>query len=308
MVVNTRRYDYYYDHEQRPQDSDDDRPDSAGAKGNAGGRQGQPKEDDDYDSDSSDFIDASLKHSKNHPKKAKPAQGKHAKSAKPTRPAQNSEPRNPVNPAFSQGKENRREKSSNGYHSSTAKKTKETPTPPVSQADIQTFMATSDARKARDKARIKELQDQEDQLKEELEEMQEKLTTNDHTVRTRYEKQDHVLKSERSLVKAATKKVYRTVKFINTDDQLQKFGDLVMDATNIEDLQFSEKDTKVQKATIRNNRSAFRDDHEKYWISTLNELRNYNQVSTSNVKILPYKPTIPDLTVTIVSLLLQSRS
>jgi hypothetical protein len=288
MVVSTRRKSYpsYDTSDADDEDSDDDQQNRAAAKG----RKGSPKEDADYPTDSSDDLD---ENPKQPPKKTKATvkagQGKKATTSKPSRASQNSEPRNPVGTNFTKEKENRREKANQ----------KKTSAPSVSETvdltEYEEYKERADARKERDRAKIQALKDKEEEAKlreekmqEELDEMAQNLANNQGTLGMKSAKQEDVLKSERSVVKEATKKVYHTVKFLNTDAHVVQFGEMVMDATNISALQYSKDDTKVQKAKIKNARSTFRADHEKFWISALNDVRNYNQVSTSNVQILSY--------------------
>jgi hypothetical protein len=203
-------------------------------------------------------------------------------------PGQNSEPAsNPVSEAFRQEKESRREASAGSLlgSSSAAKLQKASDSRAEAAAASEAFTeykAEAKAKIQRDKERINQLETEKRALIRNVDEYS-NLVSNGKMLDDRDE---HIIKSEQNIVKVATKEIYNGVKFINNDKHLVQFGDLVMDQTKIEHLQFHDDDTKLRKDQVTLARANFRKCYEKDWVSHLNEHRNYNQVRASYVAIL----------------------
>jgi hypothetical protein len=100
------------------------------------------------------------------------------------------------------------------------------------------------------------------------------------------DKSEHELLSEQALVKSATKQAYRAVKFLSNEGQAQKFGELVMDLTNLTSLKFTDELNMGERAIVVRNRANFYAKYGNKFKSIVNDQRSYNQVSTSPVKIL----------------------
>jgi hypothetical protein len=137
---------------------------------------------------------------------------------------------------------------------------------------------------------IAELKEQQDKLKKqanvlvgELNQANEMI--NETSTSDVDDKDDNMVNSEVNVIKAATKNVYRNVKFINNEKQEALFADLVMDRSNMKTLQRDENHTPVEAAKVAKARRKFRKVYEKIWIQHVNEFRNYNQVSATYVEI-----------------------
>jgi chromosome segregation ATPase len=92
-----------------------------------------------------------------------------------------------------------------------------------------------------------------------------------------YEIEDSTIKN----IKVTVQKVFRMIKFVSTDAQLEKFGDMVMDNLGISQLKKPDgvvaPDAKAL-ANVRRNRVAFRNTYCKFWNRYLNESRTTAQV------------------------------
>jgi hypothetical protein len=82
-------------------------------------------------------------------------------------------------------------------------------------------------------------------------------------------------------VKVAVGKVFRLIKFVSNDAQLEAFGDRVMDNLGLPELKFpaaaAAPDAKIV-ARVRKNRMRFCNTYWKIWNRSLNENRTTAQV------------------------------
>jgi hypothetical protein len=82
-----------------------------------------------------------------------------------------------------------------------------------------------------------------------------------------------------SQVKKQVVKIFRDIKFINSQKQEFDFGDRVMDMLGERDITRGPKDTDAEIATVTENRRLYRRAYDKIWVSALNDHRNSVQVS-----------------------------
>lgn len=80
-------------------------------------------------------------------------------------------------------------------------------------------------------------------------------------------------------IKQAVKQVYRMVKFLNTTAQQTAFGEMVMDALDMEELNHFIGETDENKLIVAGNRANFQLKYKKEWTGMLNDQRNYAQVN-----------------------------
>jgi hypothetical protein len=214
-----------------------------------------------------------------HPTVAPPQKGPTGRNSEPSS--------NPVGDAFRLDKESRREASAGSLLGSSSaaksKKASDSRAEAAAASDaLAVYKAEAKAKIQRDKERINQLETEKESLEKNLDEYSNLVTKG----KMLDEKDEHVVKSEENVVKAATKHIYKAIKFINNDQQLVDFGNLVMDKTQMKHLQYAADDTKLRKDKVSLARANFRKNYEKLWVSQVNELRNYNQVQSSYVKIL----------------------
>jgi hypothetical protein len=82
-------------------------------------------------------------------------------------------------------------------------------------------------------------------------------------------------------LKKVVVKLFRRIKFLSNTNQVQTFGDLVMDNSGNEDIIFVAGESEEDIATTKQNRISYRAIYEKSWIHHLNEHRNTCQVTYS---------------------------
>ena len=82
-----------------------------------------------------------------------------------------------------------------------------------------------------------------------------------------------------SQVKKQVVKIFRDIKFINSQKQEFAFGDKVMEMLGERDLTRGPNDTDAEIALVTENRRLYRRAYEKIWVSALNDHRNSVQVS-----------------------------
>jgi hypothetical protein len=136
----------------------------------------------------------------------------------------------------------------------------------------------------------RQLKEQQDKLKEREVNLLEELEQANGLIKETStsdvdDKDDNMVNSEVNVIKAATKNVYRNVKFINSEKQEALFAELVTDQSKMKTLQRDENHTPVEAAKVAKARRKFRKVYEKIWIQHVNEFRNYNQVSATYVEI-----------------------
>jgi Uri superfamily endonuclease len=86
-----------------------------------------------------------------------------------------------------------------------------------------------------------------------------------------------------SIGKEAVKTVYRVIKFINTKAQEDHFVDSVLNHLGKEELMYFPDDTEERKAEVLEKRAQCVEDYGKDWVSELNCLRTYVQVSAKQL-------------------------
>jgi hypothetical protein len=86
-----------------------------------------------------------------------------------------------------------------------------------------------------------------------------------------------------SIGKEAVKTVYRVIKFINTKAQEETFVEMVLNHLGKEELMYFSADTEERKAEVLEKRVQCVEDYGKDWVSELNCLRTYVQVSAKQL-------------------------
>lgn len=292
---------------------------------------GKPKRDDEDESSDEEYVTerqqvlekrnaprttSKLPHkSRGKPNHSQQNKSKSGGSAKKGGKGQNSDLTNPVGDRFIKDKEQGRAASAADMQKAGAT-AKQAEADKSVVAEFEEYKRVVKARLARDKERINNLMDEKDKMMEREEEL---LEERDHLEKvlksgngSDYEPEEdneQVKSSEHSIVKTATKHVYRTIKFINNEEQQRQFGEMVMEKTQLAHLQFSDKDTALKSAEVKKARASFRKKWEKTWLTIVNEQRNYNQVRNSDITCpnSDLHPTLHDLTITIIASLIQRR-
>lgn len=298
----------YEDPEDSDATEDQESPKKSGDKPQPKKRQGKPKRDSDDDKSSDEEYvkerkkviekrNAARTTSKPAPPKSrgKPNDSLKHKSktggtVKKGGKGQNSDLTNPVSDGFRKDKELRRAANATDMQKSGANAKQAEADKSIAEQFAE-YKRVARARILEDEAKINDLldekadlMDREDKLLEERDQMEEVLNKSGNGSDYEPEEDNEQVKSsEHSIIKNATKLVYRTVKFINNEEQQRQFGEMVMDKTQLAHLQFSDKDTALKSAEVRKSRASFRKKWEKTWLRIVNEQRNYNQVRTSDI-------------------------
>lgn len=213
----------------------------------------------------------------------------------------NSEQTDPIGTNFRNNKENRREDTALTFQRSGAAakaslqvRAEESPDSDEEQrAIIQKLMAYKKKANARiddDREKITLLEDRNHELieRQKQHDLQMKKLLSRGGERVDLEDTDDEAnfstRPEQEVVIAAAKHIYRSVKFLNNNAQLETFGNMVMDKTNLPHLQVVEGMSAVEELMTKKQREVFRAKYEKLWVKTINDQRNYNQVSQARTQ------------------------
>ena len=147
------------------------------------------------------------------------------------------------------------------------------------------------------KARLAEMNDENEILQARLEHREKQLSNQEKknkTISTKLDEANHYIEdshhdfvgqhtmevsaSTMSTIKKQVAKAFREVKFINNDDGMFKFGDMIMDMMGDINITHDPKDSREEKLQVEENRKIFRRSYGKYMRHCLNEHRNGVQV------------------------------